>query len=425
MASFPPAAYVRSIEIDDLFGEGNLRIGARPGADPRLLVIYGKNGTGKTTVLRVLTSMLSAESNAGHRSRLASIPFSRACVTLEGGTQIEAKKKEGLLGSFDWTLRKQNFQSSIHINVRARSGGVRVTDWPPETRQRYQQITDEIQSLVAQVTFLDDKRTFRLDDRSGRTTRIVDPSTILDEEGAGPERDPVHVGLRAITNAVRREALLLSNRGNQTAQSIYTSLVRDVATFPKAEPESIGMLQARLVDLESKSRRLSAYGLVAPAEHAELLTALTHADDRSLPLVEAVLNPYIQSLSARLVAIETLHNQLHTWVTNINSFMSPKVLSFRVGEEIDIKKGGKTPIPVPLLSSGERHLLLLMTRAFLLRATGGLMLVDEPELSLNSGWQRALIRAILEAFGDAPCQLIVASHSLEICAQYENQVVVI
>ena len=418
MTNFLPPSYIRTIEIEDLFGESNIRIERSPSADPRVIVLYGKNGTGKTTILKIITSLLSAETNSGHRSRLANIPFSRASITLDGGVQVEAKKKEGILGAFDWTLRKPNSQISIHIKATGRNGRVRVSDWPPEIQARYQQITEEIHSIIPQVVFLDDKRTFYVEDARVRSAHMRG----VDTDDLHQDEDPVHEGLRAITNSVRREALILSNRGNQTAQSIYTSLVRGVSAFPQTEPAAAAELQARLVDLEMKSKRLSAYGLVAVAEHGELLSALEAADDRALPLVKAVLDPYVKSLSARLSAIEALHNHLHAWVTNINTFIEPKVLSFRIGEEIDIKKDGKSPIPVHLLSSGERHLLLLMTRAFHLRTTGGLMIVDEPELSLNSGWQRGLIAGLVDGFGSAPCQMVVASHSLEICSQYQNQV---
>lgn len=425
MPSFPPAAYVKSIEINDLFGESDIQIAAQPGSDPRVLILYGKNGTGKTTILKIVTGLLSSEQNGGHRTRLASLPFSRAVITLDGGVQVEAKKKDGLTGSYDWTVRRANGQHSVHIPVRSRSQGVRMSDWNADTRSRYEQMTSEISSLVPEVVFLDDKRTFRTEEEPRRKVRVVELGGMTREEVITTEEDPVHSGLETIANSIRREAILRSNRGNLSAQSIYTDVVKGVITFPQSKVPSEVSIKAQLSDLQEKSRRLSLYGLVPPAEHGELLAALDLANEQSLPLAQAVLNPYVQSLSARLSAIEALHSHLHTWVTDINEFISPKVLSFRVGEDIEIRKDHKTPIPVPLLSSGERHLLLLMTKAFLLRTKGGLMIVDEPELSLNSGWQRGLIRGLLDGFGGAPSQLIVASHSLEICSQYQNQVAVI
>lgn len=428
MSIFPPSNYVRRIEIDALFGEQDIRIAKDPASDPRIFVLYGKNGSGKTTILKILTSLISAEDNAGHRTRLAKLPFTRASVHLDGGSVIEAKKKDGPTGAFDWSIKRPNSPESLHMLMRPRRGRIVADDWDPTQQQRYDQITRELQSLNREVMFLDDKRTFYREQeyRQTRSPRVhIDARNVNGEDLEELENDPVHIGLKAVANSIRREAILLSNRGNQNAQSIYTSLVKGVSSFPERQPSSSSSLKTRLIDLEGSSRTLSSYGLVAVAENAELLAALEQANDVTLPLVRAVLDPYVESLSARLSAIETLHKQLDSWVKNINSFIAPKHLSFRISDGFEIRTGSGAAISAHVLSSGERHLLMLMTRAFLIRTSGGVMIVDEPELSLNSGWQRSLIRALLEGFGGGACQLVVASHSLEICSQYQNEVVVI
>lgn len=428
MINFPPASYIRRIEIDSLFGDQKIRIEQHPASDPRVFVLYGKNGSGKTTILNILTSLISAEDNVGHRTRLAKIPFVRASVHLDGGVVIEAKKKEGLLGAYDWSIKRANSIESLHLNLRPRRGRIMADEWDRAQLQRYEQMTGELRSLHNDVIFLDDKRTFNRHRDYRHTRNLLSHAEGRDfggEEVDDIESDPVHVGLKSVANSIRREAILLSNRGNQNAQSIYTALVKEVSSFPESGPSYSDDIRNRLIELEKSSRVLSSYGLVAVAEHSELSAALDKANHKTLPLVTAVLNPYVESLSARLSEIETLHKQLDSWVKNINKFIAPKYLSFRIGEGFEIKKGSGTSIPAAMLSSGERHLLVLMTRAFLLRTSGGVLIIDEPELSLNSGWQRSLIRSLLEGFGGGPCQLFVASHSLEICSQYQNEVVII
>ncbi|MBB4725779.1 AAA family ATPase [Xanthomonas euvesicatoria] len=429
MINFPPANYVRRIEIDDLFGERKeIRIARDSSSDPRVFVLYGRNGSGKTTILKILNSLISAEDNAGHRTRLAKIPFTRASVHLDGGTVIEAKKKDGMLGAYDWSIKRPNSAESFHLNLRPRRGRIAAEDWDLTQQQRYSQMTRELQSLNNGVIFLDDRRTFtrELDYRKNRNSRIhLIESDFSTEDVEDIETDPVYVGLKAVANSIRREAILLSNRGNQNAQSIYTTLVKGISSFPEIEPNSSDDLRERLKELENSSRVLSLYGLGSVAEHSELLNALDQANDKNLPLVRAVLNPYVESLSARLLEIGKLHKQIDSWINNINKFIAPKYLSFRVGEGFEIKNGSGFPIPASVMSSGERHLLVLMTRAILMRTLGGILIIDEPELSLNSDWQRSLIRSLLEGFGGGPCQLFVASHSLEICSQYQNEVVII
>lgn len=429
MTDFPPANYVRRIEIDDLFGERKeIRLEKDGASDPRVFVLYGRNGSGKTTILRIINSLISAEDGVGHRTRLAKIPFSRARVYLDGGTIIEARKKDGLLGAYDWSIYRPNSPESYHLNLKPHRGRISVDDWDLTQQLRYKQMTSELQSLNHDVIFLDDRRTFISDIEY--TNRRYSPVHAIekefgDEDADDTRADPVHLGLTTLANSIRREALLLSNRGNQNAQSIYTTLVKGISSFPEIRTNPEGELRGRLEELETKSRALSLYGLVSVAEHSELLGALDQATEQNLPLVNAVLNPYVESLSARLLEIGKLHEQLDSWVTNINKFISPKYLSFRVGEGFEIKNGAGTTIPASVMSSGERHLILLMTRAMLMRTRGGMLIIDEPELSLNSDWQRRLINSLLEAFGGGSCQLLVASHSLEICSQYQNEVVIV
>ncbi len=57
-----------------------------------------------------------------------------------------------------------------------------------------------------------------------------------------------------------------------------------------------------------------------------------------------------------------------------------------------------------------------------MRSSKGLMLIDEPEISLNVKWQRDLVRALVAAFGGSGVQLVIATHSLEIASLYLGNV---
>lgn len=427
----PPGCYIESIEIDQLFGETNIQIKAGSSADKRLLIIYGQNGSGKTTILELVRSMLSSDDNAGHRTRICQIPFSRASISLSGGVVVDVKKRDGLLGAYDWSIKKPS-QEPLYLHLKPVSGRISSEAWDPSQGQRHNEMLAELQSIIGTVVSLDDKRTFYVADQhpsriierrmpDGKIVRVLDQTSTAEDED-----DPVYVGLREIVSSVRREALLLSNRGSQGAQSIYTTLINKIlsSVHSVSSPvESIEELSRQLIDSEKRSAVLAVYGLTSPVQHEPMLAALAKVEESQREVIANVISPYIESLSARLNAIQSLHDQLYHWIESLNSFFEPKTIKFKVGEEIQIRsKGGRT-LQAKDLSSGERHLLLLMTKAFQLRSTGGVMLVDEPELSLNTVWQRGLIHSMLESFGGSRCQLIVASHSLEIAAKYESNLV--
>lgn len=64
------------------------------------------------------------------------------------------------------------------------------------------------------------------------------------------------------------------------------------------------------------------------------------------------------------------------------------------------------------LSSGEQNLISTGARLFAFAASGSLILIDEPEVSLNVSWQQRYIELIAEALEYAPgSHVIIASHS--------------
>ena len=425
---YPPASYIERIEIDELFGEHKVRLHASRKNDPRIIVLYGNNGAGKTTVLNIVRSLLTAEEFGGHRTRLARLPFSRASVHFSGAGYVEARKIDGIYGGFDLIVRRSSESESIAFKVRPRQGRVSADDFDPGSKARYLQVLGEIRSFIPSVTYLDDKRTFPVSGSIGTAskfvTRIMPDGTQIrttpDGERAEMDLDPVQAGLAEFVNAVRKEALLLSKRGDQDAQSIYTTLVKGVASLPSSRVVDKEELREKLLLLERRSEALAAYGLFSKVDHREMLEALERAEGAGAHMAGAVVGPYVESLSARLSAIETLHREMNSWMKNVNSFINPKTFEFKISEGFTIQSSSGQHLAVSVLSSGERHLMHMMTRAFLLRATGGLLIVDEPELSLNWTWQRTLISSLINAFGSSGCQLLVASHSLEICSQYQN-----
>lgn len=77
MSDLHPYAIV-GIEVEGLFGyiDQKLRT-TKENRDliSRLAILYGENGTGKTTLLRLAFHLLSPRVDRGHKTRLALTPF--------------------------------------------------------------------------------------------------------------------------------------------------------------------------------------------------------------------------------------------------------------------------------------------------------------------------------------------------------------
>lgn len=71
------------------------------------------------------------------------------------------------------------------------------------------------------------------------------------------------------------------------------------------------------------------------------------------------------------------------------------------------------------LSSGERQVLIVLTYLAFLAGKDSIFVVDEPELSLHVEWQRELIGALTQLRPDN-CQIILATHSPEITGRAKH-----
>jgi predicted ATPase len=80
----------------------------------------------------------------------------------------------------------------------------------------------------------------------------------------------------------------------------------------------------------------------------------------------------------------------------------------RDSNEILFSQYGET-IPPYMLSSGEKQMLVILLTALVQENRPGVMLMDEPEISLHIEWQQRIISIIREMNPNA--QVILTTHS--------------
>ena len=109
---------------------------------------------------------------------------------------------------------------------------------------------------------------------------------------------------------------------------------------------------------------------------------------------------------------ETIYKPLNDFVALINKFFC------QTGKEVTIGREGAVRIKMPhkttsvqALSSGERQIFIMLAHLSLNTRLlgGGVFIVDEPELSLHMSWQDMLVDAIRAA--NPRLQLILATHA--------------
>lgn len=420
---------VQSIAIDDLFGQFRyrLRSPASSSGENDLLLLYGDNGAGKSTILNIVFHLLHPEPFGGHRTAIGQVPFRELEITLTSGYSVAARKDD----PFDPT------KYTITLTPPG-SGKPLECIWERERRshrdisedRQYSQYCNVLAELGIAFHFLSDTRRVAGQPHPSSSPRWRSVVYRSPAETAWPrfEEDPEALVDRAIDQAIedlRRLALTGSSEGYTSVNAIYDGLIGRILGGPSddAEPQSsIDALREKLEALHERNSAYSKYGLTPDLDTDRLLERLNSARQRNVELLNIVLKPYLDGHNARLDALQAVQEVIDELVTILSDFLSHKSVSLDVRAGLQISGPNENRIPPALLSSGERQLLVLLCNAITARRDGTILIIDEPEISLNVKWQRRLISALLTCLRGVDTQLIMATHSIEILAQHRSSV---
>lgn len=131
---------------------------------------------------------------------------------------------------------------------------------------------------------------------------------------------------------------------------------------------------------------------------------------------DATLQDVVHDIDAVENSIKTAmtsRNSLQNLITNM--FTANKEINF-TNETIEVNTPSGEKIGLASLSSGEKHLLYIFVQALLVGESS--LMIDEPEISMHVDWQLSLVNSLRALNENA--QLIFATHSPEIMANISN-----
>lgn len=450
-----PPGLIASIGLKGLFGRYDYEIHVPTIArSQRLLLFYGDNGTGKTTILRLLWHLLSAAEDRGHRTLILNIPFESIDVHLTDGSEIRAYRSHGGTGPYTIRVSRDGLVLTQTEWPTAGSRGDFFDSWneqdlienldtfPDETavlaREHLakRRLFSYLKNLEARPYYLADDRNIYSDDLEtpSRVRRDRETALLRHTMGGGvrhvPEEAQGVVAQELETSMARASAFLrnLTLGGNASgsagANSVYLEVLNRLGGGQSggSEHQIVERLRSRLADQGDRSKRFEILGLVPRFPTDDFLSAVSQLPEGRAPIAEEVLTPYLDSLTARLEALQPAQRLLRTFLDEVNGFLRDKELIFRPQRGLQIRVSADTYLETSQLSSGERQIVLLLCNALLARRGTRLFIVDEPELSLNAKWQRKVLSGLLACTDGAPVQFIVATHSLELLSEYQSNV---
>lgn len=439
---------VASFRVKGLFGV----IDADLNLKPDLSVIVGRNASGKTSILTLLSNIMHLDYESIRNTR-----FKSAVAVLTHGSETiklaAANDGADALLSIEWGVRVVKL--SLSDEVMARPGtrryssphlaafyGVNSASEVAEALQAWQEVSQDFKKL-SRLTFVRLDRTVVARTPQGDEAR--DDLSAVFRTAIGQKstpKDPIDL----VIEATRDRFLKYRRELGKIQYDAYTALMRlhftpvktakkrgNIAALERKLKElrsrvsesqfakELGtqeeyfksldtlMGQAKETPLKKKGRRTSAeeslqFMLETSERQIEGLLEIFEVEQRRATEAEREIKTYIDSLERFLK-----ESGKRLWFSDERfelAFYVPAIGEKKEGEGRSIKT----------LSSGERQVVIVLTYLAFLSGPDSVFVIDEPELSLHLRWQGYLTHA-LKALRPKGGQIIIATHAPEIAGR--------
>lgn len=125
--------------------------------------------------------------------------------------------------------------------------------------------------------------------------------------------------------------------------------------------------------------------------------------------------------------VDKIYTNISKFTNTINYFLQDTGKSVEIDDigNLRVKKPNDTYADLEALSSGERQLIVMFSHLIFKNESNpsGVFIIDEPELSLHIDWQKDFIRYAIEA--NPNTQLILATHSPDILIGNEKKSILV
>ena len=335
--------FLKRVQIEKLWGEININWNL----DPKVNILIGKNGTGKSTLLNVIEATIIGTEKF-YDSEFVSI--------------------------------KLSFNLDKYITVNKTNDSSAFTEILKEKTQEDR--FDSIQQFILSAI---------------KNNKLIGSSFNINTNVISENKDMNGSNFSNFINFSKISTFELSLsdlKQAQDKQSLNIKTELDIVLAQLIDDFKGYQLKLRNLEkdetaaLDKKIKEISSKDTAKKEELTELRTLIAYKERK----------------------ITEIYKQKHGLIKKINFLFSDsgKKLEFDKENSLIFKKNEKYVTPYQL-SSGEKQLLIILLTVILQENKPCIILMDEPEVSLHLSWQLDLIDIIQNL--NPNCQLIIVTHS--------------
>lgn len=406
--------------------------------DSKVNFFVGRNGTGKTTLMNLLNSALSADASGLAESDFQSVTFRLKRDSERKRPYIQVQKSVDSDGDprFEYYIATSATAKPRHYVIHtgpASAPSMWHSMYPNRLVRRLEAIGDTARVVTAQISELINLSWISVH-RSVVSTGPI-PSPVLLEPDS-KFQSPVDRKLTQVaTDFVTYFSTLDKRAAEETDkfQQVYLLALispSGFASLPSIESVNVDEEKAAIRGMFSEFNiRSSVYSAKLDSFTRRMAKAVANYEpnhaleaDDFLVLTDTVrIHDAVKEWHKFLSERAKIYMPKDDFVAIVNELFYKKTLSINRGNQPEFTDSNSKPMKLENLSSGEKQLFILLGETLLQRRSACVFMADEPEISLHIDWQEKLVPSLRRI--NPKAQILFATHSPDVVGAYgENAI---
>ncbi|WP_310604603.1 AAA family ATPase [Anaerosporobacter sp.] len=393
--------------------------------DDNIAILFGKNGCGKTSILRIISAILGKTEDVLLEEKVEEVEIVLSDTKQDKTYNIQRyneddindknRDREDLESKYKWGDFPNNVSSILFGVNRAISYNMNVTPIQIERFLR-SEFGRTYRSLLRNrgENFSEDLVHYlnRVDNRSESRLGFSNKYNQLMRNNVTIEK----LDMTSVEEVLNRNFNSANRQRSLRVRDAVFNTLSDIVEFGAEKKEKIYQEHINFKDeiMKNKDKLLEALEESTDNSLQRLLINTlkkTNADEiiedcEKSDIILNLLARMLEELNKEDGMLKAINYLLEIYNEHLSEGKSLKIDEKGTYIEFENKKNNHI---LSQLSSGEKHLLSLLTGCMIIGSNKNIVMIDEPELSLNVSWKKKILSTLNDILPNA--QIIVATHS--------------